>query len=121
MIDWRIYYSDGTFFDSSMGEPKDAPPHGVIVIVERDPVMGRAIISGWNWYYHTGEAWWGSDVHGLLDRLMHNLPTQAVKQGRMATTDIWRDTIDRAVLDEDFPLKSAINRERERPFQKVGW
>ena len=52
---WRIYYDDGMTFDSSDGEPCDAPGHGVIAIVEKDSTHGRVVLNGWNWYYHDGE------------------------------------------------------------------
>lgn len=119
-MEWRIYYDDKSTFDSSMGEPKDAPSHGVLIVTVKDQDHGRLVLNGWDWYYHDGKEWWGADVHGLLDRLLHNLPTHAVKQGRMCPSDVWRDMLDQAVKDPDFPIKSAKHK-RERPFQQVGW
>ena len=120
MIDWRIFYSDRTVFDSSMGEPEDAPPHGIIAVVQADRDCGRFVLNGWDWYYFDGTEWWGADLLGLLDRLMHNLPTRGVKQGRMASTDVWQEMMDRAVTDPDFPKKTRPHK-RDRPFQQVGW
>ena len=34
-MDWKVYYGDGSTFSSDDGEPREAPPHGVQVIVER--------------------------------------------------------------------------------------
>jgi hypothetical protein len=120
MLQWRIYYDNGQVFDSTEGKPEDAPSHGILVITEKDQDHGRLCLNGWDWYYHDGECWWGADLHGLLDRLLHNLPTHAVKQGRMAPQKVWHDTLDRAVTDPDFPAKGAKHK-RERPFQNVGW
>lgn len=120
MIKWRIYYDDGSTFDNTNGEPSDAQGYGIIAIVEADDAMGRVVLNGWDWYYHDGQNWWGADIHGLLDRLCHNLPTFGVKQGRMVSADTWKDTLDRAVTDPDFTPKSGIHK-KERPFQQVGW
>lgn len=120
MLTWRIYYDNGTVFDSENGLPVDAPGHGIIAIVERNDDLGRIVLNGWDWYYHDGANWWGADVHGLLDRLCAHLPTFAVCQGRMASKQVFEDTLDRAVKDPDFPRKSA-KAKRERPFQQVGW
>lgn len=120
MVLWRIYYDDGSVFDSTMGEPEDAYGHGIIAITEASEDLGRVILNGWNWYYYDGKNWWGADVHGLLDRLCAHLPVYAVCQGRMTSSDNWKDTLDRAVTDPDFSPKSAVSH-HERPFQKVGW
>lgn len=118
---WRIYYDNGSTYDSKMGNPEDAPSHGVLVVTVADKDYGRLVLNGWDWYYFDGTEWWGADVHGLLDRLLHNLPTRAVKQGRMCPSETWRDVLDKAVTDPEFPQKSVAKCERERPFQKVGW
>ena len=118
MITWRIYYDDGSVFDSSNGEPEDAPSFGVLCIVFPDNDHGRLVMQGWDWlYYHEVEGnWWGADIHGLLDGLLHNKPIRAVKQGRNAPALVWREVLNRATNDLDFPIKSASSK-RERPFQ----
>jgi hypothetical protein len=124
MFQWRIYYDNGTTFDDQDGSPEDAPAHGLIAIVQRNDEVGRTVTNGWDYYYYNtdpkGEGWWGCEIHGLLDRLFHNLPVSAVKQGRTATTDVWHSVFQKAIDDPDFPKKSA-RLKRERPFQKVGW
>ena len=118
MIEWRIYYSDKPPFDSTMGQPEDAPSHGILCIVYPDLEHGRLVMHGWDWYfYHDLEGnWWGADVHGLLDQLCHNEPIRAVKQGRNASREVWRTALHDATHDPDFPKKSARSK-RERPFQ----
>jgi hypothetical protein len=117
-VKWRIYYDDGSAFDSSMGEPEDAPSFGILCIVFPDRDVGRMVMQGWDWYYYHGEeeTWWGADIHGLLDNLLHNKPVRAVKQGRNTTSRNYHETLDRAVNDPDFPVKGA-RAKRERPFQ----
>ena len=118
MPDWRVYYDDGSTFDSSMGAPEDAPAFGVLCIVFPDEDHGRLVMSGWDWYFFVPDEknWWGADIHGLIDRLLHNLPVVGLKQGRNTDRINWNTTLDRATHDPDFPPKSAHSK-RERPFQ----
>ena len=94
---WRIYYADGSTFDSSEGEPEDATAFGVVVIAQTrapDDVHGleRELQHGWDWYWWHAERgeWWGSDIHGLLDHLLHRTPVRAVVQGRSVPTARFR-------------------------------
>ena len=108
-IAWRIYYDDGSTFDSSMGEPEDVLAFGVICIVYPNDLVGRQIMWGWDWYYWVpGENnWWGSDIHGLLDRLLHRLPSECICQGRNVSNEVFRSIMDAADKDPDFPPKSG--------------
>ena len=113
-MDWRIYYCDGSTFDSDQGEPAEAPAFGVLAIVQRDSTpepanVGRFVRNGWDWYYWQPEAreWWAGDLFGLLDRLLHCLPVGPVKQGRTTSQTVYRETMSRAHSDQDFPPKSA--------------
>jgi hypothetical protein len=116
MTKWRIYYADESTFDSSMGTIYEAPSFGVICIVQPNELAGRSIVSGYDWYYYCPDIneWWQSDIHGLTDRLLHNLPTVAVKQGRSAPDPIFQRILEAAILDPEFPVKNA-NLKRERP------
>jgi hypothetical protein len=109
MIEWRILYDDGTDFDSSQGEPCDAPAYGIVCIIQRDDLVGRKIAHGWDWYYWVPQegAWWGADIYGLLDRLLHRLPTEAICQGRMVSNKEFAIIMGRADRDPDFPKKSG--------------
>jgi len=115
MLSWRIYYDDGSTFDSSQGEPEDAPSFGVVFIPQPDEQVGRMVMQGWDWYYFNKSGqWWGCDIYGLLDRLLHNLPTRALKQGRTMGNDAYQKLRSVATNDPDFPIKSAT-RKGERP------
>ena len=111
---WRIYYDDGSTFDSSMGAPDDAPSAGVQCIVEPDRDAGRVVLNSFDWYYFHPESgmWWGSDLYGMLDKLLHRIPIEGVCSGRNCKH--YREILDRALSDPDFPPKSAKVR-RERP------
>ena len=104
---WRIYYDDGSVFDSTDGGPDDAPAVGVQCIVEPDEVAGRAVLNSFDWYYfHTDSGmWWGSDLYGMLDKLLNRIPITGICSGRNCKN--YREILDRAVADPDFPKKSA--------------
>lgn len=107
--EWRIYYGDGSTFDSLQGSPESAPPYGVQVIASVHPDYGRVLLRRWDWYYiHDGE-WFGSDVHGLLSQLMHDQYKliSAVKQGQVLSTPRYTAIVERARSDPDFPPMSA--------------
>jgi len=108
-VDWRIYYSDGSTFDSSMGDPGDVPAYGVICIPQPDEMVGRVIMHGWDWYYYVPEdkQWWGSDVFGVIDRLCHRLSVVALLQGRNLSNKDFASVMGRADKDPDFPPKSG--------------
>lgn len=70
-VEWRIYYADGSTFDSRQGDPKDAPGYGVICIVFYEALGKRIIAHLKDWYYWLPDVneWWGSDIFGLLDQM----------------------------------------------------
>lgn len=116
MTKWRIYYSDGTTVDNTKGGPQYAPSYGIVCIVQPDDMVGRQIMHGWDWYYWHEETqqWWGCDIYGLLDRLLHNMQVTAVKQGRTVSNKDWQSIMQRANEDPDFLPKSST-RKGEHP------
>lgn len=105
---WRIYYEAGEFDDHD-GIPEQAPAFGVICIVQPDETVGRIIVQkkDFYWYNLEVEQWEGGDLIGLLDRWLNNLPTTAVKAGRFIPIARFRDILDRADKDKDFPPTSG--------------
>lgn len=102
--DWRIYYDDGSTFDSLMGEPHTAPPEGFVCAVGYDETGTRYIMHGWDFYQwdQEGSQWWGMDRFGLHDRLRRNL-VYAYKEGRTVTKKAFNDLMAAADRDPDFP------------------
>jgi hypothetical protein len=102
---WRIYYSSGDTFDSNQGKPEDAPSFGIICIVAINDLVGRSILHrrDWYWWESDEETWSGGDIYGLLDRLLHRLPTEAIGQGRTVPTKAFSDIMGQADKDPDFP------------------
>lgn len=116
MIDWRIYYGDGTTFDSSMGGPEDAPSDNVVCIAydekdnTRPEYIGRPVISGSDWYLYRKDiaCWWRVDVFGVMDQVKHHLEcVGAVVQGRYIPDKTFRELLDRARTEPGLPRKSA--------------
>lgn len=103
---WRIYYEDGSTFDSLMGGPEDAPPFGFICAVGYDESGDRYIMHGWDHYNWDQDAaqWWGMDIFGLIDRLARN-KVFAYKQGRTVTKAAFQATMQRAHMDPEFPQR----------------
>lgn len=121
MVDWRIYYSDGSTFDSTQGEPEDAPGLGVVCIVQKCPDRGRMVMERWDYYYHRAGAsrpWWGADLFGLIDQLTSSPKgTQAVKAGRTVSIEEFQRIHIEAVRDPDFP---SMRSDAVRPASSRG-
>lgn len=101
---WKIYYEDGSTFDSGQGAPEDAPALGFICAVGYDESNDRYIMHGWDHYCwdHDAEQWWGMDLCGLFDRLIRNR-VYAYKQGRTVTKADFQRIMQQAHTDPDFP------------------
>lgn len=107
MVDWRIYYHDGSTFDSDDGVPDAAPAYGVIFVLQKVP-WGRSTrneIIGWIdfYYFVTGDRWYGSDHYGLRERLRDRDSLEGVCQGRILDFETFNDIGSAAKTDPDFP------------------
>lgn len=110
---WRVYYTDGTFFDSSMGTWRDVPPFGIAGILQNAPDSGRAFVLGvdFYWFDEDADCWNGGDYAGLLDHMSNVLGI--VKQARtIARHEEWRAVKELMLKDEDF-------RPLSKPFDKA--
>lgn len=86
-INWRIYYDDDNTFSNEDGNPEDAPPWGVIDIIQFNPVKQKKYHqSGADFYIYRKNYWVGVDIIGLTDYLAHE-KTGIVKFGRTIPTD----------------------------------
>jgi len=125
-MEWRIYYADGTTFDSQAGSPRDAPAWGVQVIVQACIESGRYLLNTFDYYVHRGGKWYGVDGIGALDYLHEmgylELPTDMsandillraaydglVKVGRTLRERDFIVIFKRANEDPDFPPRVAV-------------
>lgn len=112
---WIIYYDDKSTFDSTQGEPKDAPAWGVQVIAQEDDLVGRYFIQGHNYYWWLRGYWVGGDRDGLLDYLAHNGPGP-VRMGRGISPREYRAIVQKATEEEDglLPRKSGRLQSEKR-------
>lgn len=103
--EWRIYYSDGTTFDSTQGTQEDAPARGFLCAIGYNELGERYIMHGWDhyWWDRASEQWWGCDRDGLIDQLCENR-VWAYKMGRTVTKLEWDRVILEASYDPDFPM-----------------
>lgn len=116
--EWRIYYANGSTFDSGAGFPEDAPADGVVCIVYPDDQTGRVVMHGWDWYWfhETSKQWWGCQLSALLSLLKRSghegldgalVPIRAVKEGMTVSNGDWKLIMQKAKDDPDFLVKSA--------------
>ena len=103
MLAWRVYYDDGSTFDSSMGGPDDAPPFGVVCVLQRTADgCGVVSLQERDFFVHDGVAWVPVDKTGIWDRLINRLPLHGLLIGRMLRDDVYVGIIQRKNRDMDF-------------------
>lgn len=117
MAAWRIYYSDGSTFDSDDGSAEDAPSTGVICVKQKNPLSTWTLVSMRDYYlWHDGQ-WWEADTPGFW-QYMFKSGAKVALFGESVPDEVFNDVINRARDDADFGEKSSIHlRERERPWQ----
>jgi len=105
MIDWKVYYGDGSTISSNDSEAEDIPSRNVICIVNKHEDVGRQIVTRHDYFWFDG-FWTGGDIFGLFDYLL--CPGwRKVLFGRTIKTDQYDQIVKRALKDPDFPVKSA--------------
>jgi hypothetical protein len=116
MLQWRIYYTNGSTFDSSMGTWKDAPGYGIAGILQLAEDSGRAMVLGvdFYWFDEVADYWSGGDYAGFLDYVTNVLGL--VKQARtVARHEEWRKIKEQMILDPDFPPLSKPFKQAHPP------
>jgi hypothetical protein len=105
-LQYKIYYTDGSTWDSSMGEPWEAPRAGVQIIVQRhpDPQERPFLCFRGDYYIWRKNQWFAVDLFGywyyyFVRKLDH---PHAVLAGEYATNEEWNEVFDQAQFDKDF-------------------
>lgn len=94
---YKIYYSDGTEYDSLSGSVINA--RDVQAIVQDHPTVGKEVVTGADYFIRSKDGRWiGVDLFGLYDWL---LDSGLVLFGRMVTAEEYREVIKRAMLERD--------------------
>jgi len=100
---WKIFYCDGTTFDSSQGEPNDAPCREVAVIHTEDGRCGRRLLYGSDWYRWMDEGIWAKgESFDMLFALANNGHVIARKGGYQTEAEFEKNLI-RAHQDDFVP------------------
>lgn len=116
---WAIFYGDGSRFDCTMGQPKDAPGMDVQVIVQEDP--DRVWISQAKADYYvwddrgSGSRWWGVDQFGLWEYLFFAPGNKVVKAGKTRASLDYQRIWEQAINDPMFGQKATFARHELRP------
>ena len=122
-MEWRIYYDDGSTFDNLDGAPWEAPGRGIICVVQPDPSpemysVNTQVLQGhpFYWYHVEWGYWLHSDRDGILDQLTADRGNQvcAVKMGRWLDFNKYREILETAKNDFDFPKKSGTSKAERR-------
>jgi len=108
MPEWRIYYADGSTFDSTQGAPADAPSFGVQAIVQRDKYYGRRILRMVDYYCWspTARKWLDLfDSSAVILRAIRD-PGLIVKAGEYIDEQRYEKILIGVTNDPDFPGKT---------------
>lgn len=95
MARFQIYYDDET----SVNLLGDVRPFGVACIVQKESGQQRKIIHGHDYYFWDGYRWMGCKVDGIIDRLLHRLPTDWLIMGRMIPDGKFQEIMAKAHKD----------------------
>lgn len=65
---WKIFFADGTTFDSDQGSPAEAPPKPVAVILTEDGRCGRRVLKLMDWYRWSeqDDRWYDCEAFDVL-------------------------------------------------------
>ena len=105
-MDWRIYYANGTTFDSSQGAPTDASSAGCICILQRDLVSPFEVepLKGENYYFWGGPSmqWRGACRDAVIEALLEGETIIGLIQGRRMSRVDFFAMCAQANADPDF-------------------
>jgi len=125
-LSWRIYYGDGTTFDSDQGAPHQAPNFNVQCVsvtggtINDVKDVGHFVIHSWQYYlYKPDVGWFGLFTDfDLLDHFIHFAKDiECVLKARTIPHADFKAIYKRAIHDKDFPKKSGWVSNVESPKQ----
>lgn len=115
---WRIYYEDGSTFDSTQGKPEESPDRGIMAIrqhwrcdsghhpssppIKPEPgAFGGALSANYYVYRYDVEEWLPVDFFGVLFQGRQHGPI-LIREGAMMPHDDWEKLWLTAANDPDF-------------------
>lgn len=103
MIDWIIYYDDGSTFT---GQPEDAPREGVVVIAYRDISVGKRLVYDCDTYCWQDGVWVPHDRIGC-ERYLNMTKHPIRLLGFWVKDEIFEARLQQALNDPRLPFKTA--------------
>lgn len=110
VIQWRVYYGDGSTADNLSHTLADLPRWNVQIIAQHDVKHNRSLASGAAYYiYHIqDQRWYPVDFVGLLDYIVHKIGiVGAVLVGRFIDNALYDELEKHVSTDPDFLPESA--------------
>ena len=114
-MNWKIYYTDGTTYSDEDGDWENAPSHGVVCVVVKDPDYGRFVLNGLNYYYRPNNAGPLDVAHcnDIVPQLVEQAPW--LKFGTGVSKAHWKEILIKATKDPDFgPPKNPQRRSTDK-------
>ncbi len=105
MIDWIIYYADGSSFTSADGRPEDAPRQGVQVIAQANPEVGRRLYWDQDTYCWQGGEW-VPHVRYQCERYMDTTKFPVRLCGYWVRDSSFKAIMKEAISDPRLPVKT---------------
>ena len=111
MVDWRVYYDDGTHSDDAVTHP-----FRIIAIAQPREKTGREVLHSVPYYYLRDGVWYGAEDQASLIQQMayHAAEITSVCMGIFTDQLNFDSTIKRAIEDEGLPRRSARDPDRRR-------
>lgn len=106
MIDWKIYYGDGSTYSSEDGPAEQAPKINCQAVVQNHEVVGHSVEHTTDYYVWFDGFWRGVEIFGLWDYLSQP-GSKVVLFGRWVPNDEYREFLNKALNDPEVPKKSA--------------
>jgi hypothetical protein len=105
MLRWKIYYGDGTTFTNLQGSPDEAPAFDVQFVTQRcgDDTKRDTLQQADYFVMLESGVWVGSDIIGILDKLIHRIPFSGLLVGRWIEKDAYMGLMAKVARDQDFP------------------
>lgn len=97
MSNWKVWFDDGTTFESTEGGIADIPNKGVVVVGIK---AGQQVVYGEDWYIYSTKLgkFATMNLHGLLYQVMNSAPGEivVVRQGASVSDTDWTTMKDAA-------------------------
>jgi hypothetical protein len=108
VIQWKVYYADGT----ACTNLEEIRPRGVLGVVNIDESTGWTLQAHRDYYVLVdGVEWWAVDLPGMMLYLSDNIGRAAVLFGQMVSNPRWKEFYNETLKkDPELPPKTAFRR-----------